>query len=219
MPRPIVRLIRAAGQLALLGSACYLLCASPQVNATAKSLNQIFTPDLQPAGLLSISPLVEDSRIANSEELQFDLGVTRWAEVAFYHGLRPREEIGSVEFGLLNKGPHLLTVGAVNWSSRGGGVQPLLEYGYYREKDQFIIGGIHAARRNELVLGYTHQLTDRLQLAFDYQSGPGNSATAGFTYNLTPTLQINPAVYFTNTRPQRALGYLLLTWNLPLWHE
>jgi len=215
MARPDAQPLRRCGRLALLAGLLYLLGASPFV--TAKSLNQIFTPDLQPEGMLSISPLLEDSRIGNSQEVQFDLGLTHWAEVALYQGLNPREEIGNLQLCFLNRGPHLLTAGAVNWSSQGGGAQPLLEYGYYPGKNQFMVGVIHAAGRNEALLGYTRQLTDRLQLAFDYQSGPGNSITAGFTYNLTPSLQINPAVYLTNTHPHRALGYLILNWNLTLW--
>ena len=41
--------------------------------------------------------------------------------------------------------------------------------------------------------------------------------TLGITVNLTPDLQLNPAVYFANTRPHAALGYVVLTWNFTLW--
>ena len=200
-----------AGIAALLGSA-------PVVRATTKGLNQIVTPDIQPAGVLSVSAQVQDSRIGNSQQLQFELGLTRWAEISLFQGFQPREEVFGAEFGLVQQGPHLLTIGAVNWSSRGGGTQPILEYGYYAANDHFIAGTIYTGRRTEGILGYSRQLTDKLLLAVDYQSGPGNAVSLGFTYDLTPDLQLNPAVYFANTSPHRALAYVVLTWNLPLWH-
>jgi len=207
--------LRTAG---LVGWALVWLVGGPAVFATTKGLNQIVTPDIQPAGVLSLSAQVQDARIANSQEVQLELGVTKWLEFSFFQGFRPREETLGTEISLLQQGPHLLTAGAINWSSRGGGAAPVLEYGYYTaETDHFIIGAIYSGRRNEGILGYAHQFTPKLQFSADYQSGPGNSTTLGFTYNLTPDLQLNPAGYFTNTRPHRALGYVVLTWNLPAW--
>ena len=205
---------RAAG---VVGWVLIWLVGGPIALATTKGLNQIVTPDIQPAGVLSVSAQVQDARIANSQEVQLELGVTKWLEFSFFQGFSPREEIFGTEIGLLQRGPHLLSAGAINWSSRGGGAAPVLEYGYYGEADHFVVGAIHSSRRTEGILGYAHQLTPRLQLSADYQSGPGNASTLGFTYNLTPDLQVNPAVYFTNTRPLRALGYVVLTWNLPVW--
>jgi hypothetical protein len=209
---------RAARRSACRAGFALLLSAAPLARATTKGLNQIVTPDIQQTGVLSISAQVQDSRIANPEELQLELGLTRWAEVSYFQGLRPGEEILGAEVALLQKGPNLLTAGAINWSSRGGGAQPVLEYGYYAKDDHFIVGVIRVGQRDEGVYGYSHQLSDKLQLALDYQSGPRNSVTAGFTYDLTPELQVNPAVYLTNTRPYRLLGYIVLTWNIPLWH-
>ena len=205
---------RAAG---LVGWTLVWLVGGPAALATTKGLNQIVTPDIQPAGVLSLSAQVQDARIANSQEVQLELGVTKWLEFSFFHGFRPREDILGAEVGLLQRGPHLLTAGAINWSSRGGGAAPVLEYGYYGAADHFIVGAIQASRRTEGILGYAHQLTPTLQLSADYQSGPGNFTTLGFTYNLTPDWQVNPAVYATNTRPHRALGYIVFTWNLPVW--
>ena len=200
-----------------VGWALVWLVGGPTALATTKGLNQIVTPDIQPAGVLSVSAQVQDGRIANSQEVQLELGVTKWLEFSFFQGLRPREEIGGTEIGLLQRGPQLLSAGVINWSSRGGGAAPVLEYGYYGEADHFVVGAIHSGRRTEGIFGYAHQLTPRLQFSADYQSGPGNATTLGFTYNLTPDLQLNPAVYFTNTRPHRALGYVVLTWNLSAW--
>ena len=200
--------------MALLASALGL---APAVRATTKGLNQIVTPDIQPAGVLSISGQVQDARIANPAEVQLELGLTSRAEVAFFQGLRPGEEILGAEFNLWRQGPHLLTAGAVNWSSRGGGAEPVLEYGWYARRDHLIAGAIRADRRMEGILGWSHQLTGKLQFSADYQSGPGNAVTLGVTVSLRPDLQLNPAVYFANTRPHRAMGYLVLSWNLTAW--
>jgi len=201
----------------ILAAALALIASAAAARATTKGLNQIVTPDLQPAGQLSLSAQAQDARIANPAELQLELGLTKWAEVALFQGLRPREEIFGTEVGLWQDGPQLLTAGAVNWSSRGGGAAPVLEYGYYASRDHFIAGAIRSGGRVEGILGYSRQLTDKLMFSDDYQSGPGNAVTLGLTYNFTADLQMNPAVYFANTRPHRAMGYVVLTWTFALW--
>jgi len=190
--------------------------ASP-VLATTKGLNQIVTPDIQPAGVLSISAQAQHTIIGNSQEVQFELGLTKQLEVSLFQGFKPGEEICGAEFNFLERGPHLLTAGAVNWSSRGGGTQPVVEYGYYAKDDHFIVGTIYAGKRTEGIFGYSHQLTEKLQFSADYQSGPGNATTLGLTYSITPNLQTNPAVYFTNTKPHHAIGYIVVSWNIPVW--
>ena len=126
------------------------------------------------------------------------------------------QEIGA-KANLWHRGPHLLTAGAVNWSSQGSGIQPVVEYGFYASRDHLVIGGIRAGGRTEGILGFSHQFTERLQVAVDYQSGPGNALTFGFAFNLTDALQVNPAVYFANTRPHAAMGYVVLTWTRAVW--
>lgn len=185
--------------------------------ATTKGLNQIVTPDIQPAGILSLSAQLQDSRIGNSEEVQFELGLTPQLEVSLFQGFKTDEQIIGAEYNFFQQGAHLLTAGAVNWSSHGGGTQPVLEYGYYAKDDHFIVGTIYAGHRTEGILGYSHQLTEKLQFSADYQSGPGNAATVGLTYNFTPNLQMNPSLYFTNTKPTRVLGYVVVSWNIPVW--
>ncbi len=189
----------------------------PRASATTKGLNQIVTPDIQPAGVLSVSGQVQDARIANPAEAQFELGLGRGVEIAYAHGFRPREEIVGAEASLWSTGPNLLSGGAINWSTRGGGANPFLEYGYFAERDHLMAGIIRAGGRTEGILGYCRQFNDRWQMALDYQSGPGNAVTVGLTVNLTSSLQVNPAVYVANTSPHRLMGYVVLTWSLPLW--
>ena len=93
-----------------------LLLSAPSSFATTKGLSQIVTPDLQPAGDLSLSFQIQDKRIANPYQLQAELGLTRWAEVAVFRGFQPDEWIFGTEIGLLTKEPFLVSVGFVNWS-------------------------------------------------------------------------------------------------------
>ena len=206
----------AAARLAV-ALATGLLLFAPLAHATTKGLNQIVTPDIQPVGVLSLSAQVQHTLIGNSQELQFELGLTKNFELSPFHGFDPREEIAGAEFNVFQQGPHLLTLGAINWSSHGGGAQPVLEYGCYGKDDHVIAGAIVADRRAEGILGYSHQFTEKLMFSADWQSGPGNFFTLGLTYNLTPDLQANPAIYFTNARPLHTIGYLVVTWNIPVW--
>jgi len=185
--------------------------------ATIVGLNQIVTPEIQPTGVLALSAQVQHAAIGNSQQLQLELGLTPRFEVAWFQGLTPGEGLFSTEVNLVQQGPHLLTVGAVNWSTRGGPPQPVVEYGYYSNADHFVIGGIYASERDGLLLGYRRQLSERLQFSTDFQSGAANSTTVGFTFNLTSTLSVNPALYITNSHPRHLLGYIVLTWNLTLW--
>ena len=91
-----------------LGLVVGLLSVGTHLHATTKGLSQIVTPELQPEGDLSLSLQIQDARIANPYELQAELGVTKWAEVAVFQGFKPNEEIFATEFGILTKEPWLL---------------------------------------------------------------------------------------------------------------
>jgi hypothetical protein len=206
------RLRDLAAAVALTG--CVLALSA---RATIVGLNQIVTPEIQPTGVLSLSAQAEHSAIGNSQQVQFELGVTPRFEVAWFQGLKPAEGLFSTEFNLMQRGPHLLTVGVVNWSTLGGAAQPVIEYGYYSDQDRFVSGAIRVGGRTELLLGYKRQLTTMIAFSTDFQSGPGNSSTVGFTYNLTPDLSLNPALYWTNSSKHHFLGYVVLTYNLAVW--
>jgi hypothetical protein len=190
---------------------------SPAARATIVGLNQIVTPEIQPPGVLAVSAQAQHSAIGNSQQIQFELGLTPRFEVAWFEGLKPGEGLFSTEVNLLQQGPHLLTIGAINWSTRGGSPQPVLEYGYYTDTDHYVIGATHANRQDELLLGYRRQLSEKIAFSADFQSGPANSATVGVTYNFTPEFSINPALYRTNGHPHHLLGYVVLTYNFTLW--
>ena len=61
--------------------------------ATTKGLREIVTPDLQAEGDLSLSLQIQDKRIANPYELQAELGLTKWAEVAVFKEFKPDDYI------------------------------------------------------------------------------------------------------------------------------
>ena len=190
---------------------------TPAAYATIVGLNQIVTPEIQPTGVLGLSAQIEHPAIGNSQEIQFELGLTPRFEVAWFQGLKPNDGFFSTEFNLVQNGGHLLTAGLINWSTLGGDAQPFLEYGYYTDKDRFVAGTIYANRETELLLGYKRLLSEKIQIATDFQSGSANSLTLGVIYNFTPNVSINPAIYWTNSHPHHFLGYVVVTWNITIW--
>src|SRR5213083_2900659 len=102
----------AAAKNLLVAFAAIFICASSSF-ATTKGLSQIVTPDLQKEGDLSLSLQIQDERIANPYELQAELGLTDWAEVALFRGFQPDDWILGTEFGILRKEPYLLSIGFV----------------------------------------------------------------------------------------------------------
>jgi len=197
-----------------------LLFNAPSSFATTKGLSQIVTPDLQPEGDLSLSLQIQDKRIGNPDQLQAELGLTKWAEVAVFRGFRPDEWILGTEIGLLRKEPFLLSVGFVNWSPHlDVDPQPYVELGYYTEHNKFIAGAIHADYKNEAILGYAYDFNERWRVQVDFQSGSENSSTIGFTCNVTPDFQFNPAIYFSNDDLRRVFGYIVFTYTFHLWGD
>jgi hypothetical protein len=186
--------------------------------ATTKGLSQIVTPDLQSEGDLSLSPQIQDQKIGNPYEIQAELGLTKWAEIAVFKGFRPNELIFGTELGLVRSEPYLLSTGFVNWSPHSHvDPQPFLEAGYYTEHHKIIAGFTHVDFRNEAILGYAYDFNRTWRVQVDWQSGSGNSSTIGFTCNLTRDLQFNPALYLTNDRPHQVLGYVVFTYTFHLW--
>src|SRR6266516_4788627 len=197
-----------------------ILANIPSAMATTKGLSQIVTPDLQGEGDLSLSLQIQDKRIANPYELQAEMGLTKWAEVAVFRGFQPDEWIFGTEIGLLRKEPYLLSVGFVNWSPHlNEDPQPFIEAGYYTEHHKVIVGAIHAGYKNEAILGYAYDFNERWRVQVDWQSGSENSSTIGFTCNVTRDFQFNPALYFSNDNLSRVMGYIVFTYTFHLWGD
>jgi hypothetical protein len=198
--------------------------------ATTKGLNQIVTPDVQPFGILSVSFQQQDPNIANRYEVQAELGITRRFEVAVFQGYAPPEQIANAEYALLQNGPnnpYLLSTGFFNWTTQGSAPQPYVEGGYYKGNTQLMLGAarvvtqqsdvaglVQNRHQTQAILGLGYRVHPRVLLQLDYQSGTANSATAGLTYNISPQLQFNPAVYVSNAQGHKVWGYAVLTWNL-----
>ena len=206
-----------------------LLCALP-ASATTKGLNQIVTPDVQPDGILSLSVQRQDPNIANRYEAQIELGLTKRFEVAVFQGASPPEQIANAEYSLLVHGPYLLSTGFFNWSTQGSAPQPYLEGGFYQGRTELMLGTarviaeqpdvagyVQNKHQYQAILGYGYRMTPRVLLQLDYQSGAANSATAGLTYNVSPQLQFNPALYVSNAAGHKVWGYAVLTWNINLF--
>jgi hypothetical protein len=194
------------------------LATSASSFATTKGLSQIVTPDLQSEGDLSLSLQIQDKRIANPYEIQSELGLTKWAEVAVFKGFQPNELIFGTEIALIQKEPYLLSTGFLNWSPHSHvDPQPFIEAGYYGEHHKFIVGATHVDFRHEAIVGYAYDFNKTWRAQIDFQSGSGNSSTIGFTCNLTRDLQFNPAIYVTNDSPHHVLGYIVFTYTFHLW--
>ena len=193
------------------------VCAAQAGRATTKGLNQIVTPDIQPAGLLSVSYQQQDPVIGNPSQAQFELGINRWAEVAVFQGFDPGVQVLNAEFGLVQKAPYLLSTGFSGWNTRGAAMQPFIEAGYYKGLHKLMAGLARSGDQTETILGWGYQMNARLLTQLDYQSGAGNSATAGFTYSITPALSLNPALYLSNNSPHTVHPYAVLTWNIQLF--
>jgi hypothetical protein len=190
----------------------------PWACSTTKGLSQIVTPDLQSEGDLSLSLQIQDQKIGNPYEIQGELGLTKWAEIAVFKGFKPNEWIFGTELGLIQKGPYLVSTGFVNWSPQSGvDPQPFMEAGYYGEHHKFIAGFTHVDFRNEAILGYAYDFNETWRFQLDFQSGSGNSSTIGFTCNVTRDFQVNPAIYVTNDSPRHVLGYVVFTYTFHLW--
>lgn len=214
-----------------LWSATAVIAAlAPAALATTKGLNQIVTPDIQPAGVLSVSYQQVDPNIANRSQVQLELGITKQFEIALFQGFSPPEQILNAEYGIVQQKHFLLSTGFANYSSMGSKPQPYMEGGYQQgnfyamagatqvtlEKTD-VGGSVTSRRETQSILGAAYRIHPRTLLQLDYQSGAGNFATAGFTYNVTPQLQFNPAVYYANAPGHTAYGYAVLTWNIQVW--
>jgi hypothetical protein len=196
-----------------------LLLIAANADATTKGLSQIVTPDLQPEGDLSLSFQAQASRIGNPYQLQAEVGINKWLEVAVFEGLSPGEQVLGTQIGLVQRQDWLLTTGFINWSTRGVSPQPVLEGGYYTEHDKFMAGPIRVADRTEALLGWAHDFNDRWRVQLDYQSGAENYFTLGFTCNVTQRFQFNPALYIANDGSHAKVGYIVFTYTLPLGHK
>jgi hypothetical protein len=106
----------------------------------------------------------------------------------------------------------------VNWSPHlDVDPQPYIEAGYYTEHHKVIVGAIHAGYKNEAILGYAYDFNERWRLQVDFQSGSENSSTIGFTCNVTPDFQFNPALYVNNGPKHDLFGYIVFTYTFHLW--
>jgi hypothetical protein len=204
--------------VAILVTIFAMLAIGPKSFATTKGLSQIVTPDLESQGDFSLSFQIQDKRIANPYQLQGELGLTNWGEVAVFRGFQPDEWIFGTEIGLLRKEPYLLSIGFINWSPHlDEDPQPFIEAGYWGEHNKVCAGFIHAGYKNEAILGYAYDFNERWRLQVDWQSGSENASTIGFTCNVTPDFQLNPALYVNNGPGHDLMGYIVFTYTFHLW--
>jgi len=200
----------------VLGVFLCLVLSSFQAHATTKGLNQIVTPDIQPTGVLSTSLQLQNSAIGNSQQFQYELGLSRNFEVAVFQGLKPGQTVLNWELGLVQSKSFLLSTGMLGMQN-GSKPQPFLEAGYYVDKAFCIAGLQHQDSGNQGVLGLGYQYSPSALITMDYITGQENYLTAGVTFTLTKNLSFNPAVYISNSSPHKSYAYGVLSWNSKLW--
>jgi hypothetical protein len=194
-----------------------LLSASSSF-ASTQGLNQIATPDMPPQGDLSVSFQAQGQKLGNPYQVQAEMGLTKWFEMAIFKGFEPNELIFGTEIGLLTKEPYLLSIGFSNWSPHSHvDPQPYIEAGYWGEHHKFTAGLAHVDFRNEAILGYAYDFNDTWRVQVDFQSGSGNSSTIGFVWSINDDCQLNPAIYVTNDSPHEVLGFVSFTYTFHVW--
>src|SRR5262249_33686964 len=115
------------------------------------------------------------------------------------------------------KEPFLLSVGFVNWSPHlNVDPQPYIEAGYYTEHNKVIVGAIHAAYKNEAILGYAYDFNQTWRGQGDWQSGSGKSSTNGFTSNFTRGFQFHPPLYGSHDSKHDLFWYIVFTYTFHL---
>jgi hypothetical protein len=200
--------------------ACLLALLLPAVaHATTKGLSQIVTPDLQEVGQLTLSGQAQERAIGNPRELQAELGLTDWAEVAAFQGFSPNERFAAAEFGILRTQPVLLSAGFLSWSSKGDSPQPFLEAGWYLEHAKWIGGVQRTGNHSEALLGFAWDFNPRWRAQFDYQAGSDNASTFGITWTPNERWQLNPAVYRENGTGHALRAYVVASYSLGLWNR
>ncbi len=111
-----------------------------------------------------------------------------------------------------------LSIGFINWSPHlDEDPQPFIEAGYWGDHHKVCIGAIHAGYKNEAILGYAYDFNERWRVQVDWQSGSENSSTIGFTCNVTPDFQFNPALYVSNSSDHDVMGYIVFTYTFHVW--
>ena len=212
------------------GLTCGLLALAQASSATVQGLNQIPTPDVQKPGALSISYQQADPELGNRYQAQFDLGVTPRLELAAYRFFSPPNNVFGAEYGIIQRRDILLSVGFTHYTTKGYPPNPFLEagshtgrtyvvagVGYETSKDPTLLGaqaGFRRLRQTQAIFGASYHFSKRFQLAADYQAGPTNYATGGFFYNITPQVQINPSLFFSNAAPHKGAGQISLSWTI-----
>ena len=159
--------------------------AHPRPKALAKSSRRICKRKT-----ISLESPDSGQRIANPYQLQAEMGLTNWGEVAVFHGFRPEQWIFETEIRILRKEPYLSPSEPELVAHLDVDPQPYIEAGYYTEHHKFIAGAIHAGYKNEAILGYAYDFNKTWRVQLDFQSGAENSSTIGFTAPVA--LQLHP---------------------------
>ena len=198
---------------------CLTLCAAGVAGANFQGLNQVLTPDLQPVGNLSLAFQEQHQAIGSPSGTLLELGVNRYLDLAVTQAFTPSQWSLGVETGF-RRGQHLFAAGLANWTWGPGGSaspQPFVEYGYYGKWHEGVLGALWADGTPETILGYAYNVSPRLQLIADWQSGAENFSTVGDQCNFTPNLYLSTSLWHENAAPHRTFPFSFLCWTVKVF--
>lgn len=199
----------------LTALAALLLFGGSPARATISGLNQIATPDIKPAGQLSITYQSQHPSIGNPQQVQAELGLTERFAVAIYRGFEPGETLFNAEYGLLHTEQVDVAAG-LSGTQDVTHHQPYIEGGY-RTGRAYLIGGVQWHDGGFFgAYGIAYEASRRITIVGDYVSGPDAFAALGFVWEIAEGLYINPAVFVSN-RDHEPFGFGSITWEIKLW--
>jgi hypothetical protein len=169
-------------------------------------LNQIPTPDLYGNGQTALTYQMQSGILGSSREVLITQGFPGY-EVTLEQDIAGKYRSAALQWQLFQKGSWFLSGGYkdVNTFFAVGG--------FYQRRTHWIFGGQVRQGHFSILTGYSYALNNTWTWQFDYISGRHDYITAGLTYNLTPKLQFNPAIFVSNDllHSVHAYGYAALT--------
>ena len=202
--------------LAVLVSLIWLAAPGSPAWGTLTGLNQVPTPDIQPAGLLSVTAQDENDGIDSPRQVQLELGLSDSCAIGVFQGVSPAKTVLNAQVALVSRRRFLVSAGVLG-TERSSRYLPFIEAGYYIGDTQYTAGVLRQDAGHFGFVGVSHRFNDRLLVIADYISGSESFSTVGVLYYLTPTLSFNPALYVSNASPRRLYVYASLTWDVRLW--
>ena len=181
--------------------------------ADTKGLNQIVTPSITPFGVFTYSFQFQNVSLGNGLQSQLEFGIGRDSEIAYWQGYQPNSNIIALEHSFYNKNNIQISAGSF-YVFDNRTYQPFV-CASYTKGNSFYELGTQIINKPQSLIGYQYNINDKFSFVLDYMSGKENYKTIGFNYNITSSLQLNPALYISNSSG-RIYPYCVLTYTFTI---